>query len=360
LVGGLSGIQQEVTRATHVIEPGTRVRPSRARNFAIVAAVAVAVLTVATAPLWQPAVFPGSGWALVLPLAVGAGSYVLVATLSGSLYGVAQWRSLALMIAADGILRLLLIVVGLVLVPDVVALAWAAALPFPLAIMVLWPVVRGGFVGRSDLDVGYRALTWNVARTVLASVSAAVLVSGFPLLLGLVGKDADAALRGELIFTITLARAPLIVTVLSLQSVLLVRFRDHAESWLRTFLAVQGVIAAGAVLIGLGGLLLGPAVFSWVGGAPTSISGEFIAVLVVSSALVGALYVSGSAVLARSQHFVYSLGWVAAAAATIVVMLLNLDLLSRVATALVVGPAVGLVVHLAWLAVASLRSRSAA
>ncbi|MEP6477787.1 MAG: hypothetical protein ABJB03_00220 [Rhodoglobus sp.] len=359
LVGGLGGIQQEITRATHPIELGSRERASRARTFAVLAALVVAALVVGTAPLWQASVFPDSGWALVLPLAVGAGSYVLVATLSGSLYGVAQWRSLALMIAADGVLRLLFIVIGLLVTPDVVALAWAAAVPFPLAIMVLWPIIRGTFVGLSDLDVGYGALTWNVARTVLASVSSAVLVSGFPLLLGLAGRDSDATLRGELIFTITLARAPLIVTVLSLQSVLLVRFRDHPANWLRVFLMVQAFIVAAAVLVGIGGLFLGPAVFEFVGGSPITLSGQFIAILVGSSAFVGGLYVSGSAVLARSQHLVYSAGWVTAAAVTIVVMLLNLDLQTRVATALVVGPIAGLLVHLTWLVAASLRARRA-
>ena len=54
---------------------------------------------------------------------------------------------------------------------DAVVLAWAVALPFPLAIVLLWPAIRRGFVGRSELDVGYRALSWNVARTVVASGS---------------------------------------------------------------------------------------------------------------------------------------------------------------------------------------------
>jgi hypothetical protein len=61
--------------------------------------------------------------------------------------------------------------------------------------------------------------------------------------------------------------------------------------------------------------------------------------------------VSAPAVLAKSQHFVYSFGWVAAALTTIAVMFTPLDLLPRVELALLVGPVAGLVVHLGWLTI---------
>lgn len=349
VIGGLSGIQQEITRATHTVEFGSRTRPSRARNFAAVVAIVVFVGVIATATLWVEPVFPQVGWPLVWPLAVGAASYVLVATLCGSLYGVTQWRSLALMISVDGLLRLAMFVAGLAITHDIVVLAWIVALPFPLAVMLLWPVIRKEFVGRSELDVGYRVLTWNVSRTVLASISTAVLVSGFPLLLGVTAQAEDPALVGELIFTITLTRAPLIVTVMSLQSYFIVRFRDQPGTWWRTFLGAQGVVIVGAVVLATLGWWLGPAVFSWVSGAPVSLDGTIIAILVASSALVAALCISAPAVLARSQHFVYSLGWVAAAVVTIVVMVMPMDFLMRVSLALLIGPVAGLIVHLAWL-----------
>jgi O-antigen/teichoic acid export membrane protein len=269
-VGALSGIQQEVTRATHPIEPGSRHGANRARAFGVVAAVLVFVATIASAVLWVDAVFPADGWALVWPLAVGASAYVLVATLSGSLYGVSQWRSLALMISLDGVLRLALVGAILTTSNDIVALAWAVALPFPLAIMLLWPVIRRTFVGRSDIDVGYGRLTWNVARTVLAAVSTAVLVSAFPLLLGVTARGADAALIGELVFTLTLTRAPLVVSVMALQSYFIVQFRQRLEHWAGFLLKVMGVLAAGGVLLALAGWWLGSPVFELVSGAPVT------------------------------------------------------------------------------------------
>jgi hypothetical protein len=347
-VGALSGIQQEVTRATHPIEPGSRHGANRARAFGVVAAVLVFVATIASAVLWVDAVFPVDGWALVWPLAVGASAYVLVATLSGSLYGVSQWRSLALMISLDGVLRLALVGAILTTSNDIVALAWAVALPFPLAIILLWPIIRRTFVGRSDIDVGYGRLTWNVARTVLAAVSTAVLVSAFPLLLGVTARGADAALIGELVFTLTLTRAPLVVSVMALQSYFIVQFRQRLEHWAGFLLRVMGVLAAGGILLALAEL---------VSGAPVTLDGGFIAVMVASSALVGALSVSGSAVLGRGGHLAYSAGWLMAALATVIIMALPIDdILLRVGAATVAAPLLGLAVHAVWLAATARRT----
>lgn len=351
VVGGLNGVQQEVTRSTHLVPFGERTGPSRARNFGVVLAVLVALAVLGSAVFWVDAVFPTVGWPMVWPLAVAAGSYVLVATLSGSLYGVSQWRSLALMIGVDGLLRLALLIVALMFTQDVVALAWVAALPFPLAIMLLWPVIRPSFVGRSALDVGYRALSWNVARVVFASVSTAVLVSGFPLLLGVSAHGESEALKAELIFTITLARAPLVVTVMALQSYLIVRFRDDVANRWRNFVAIQAVVLGGGAVVALFAWLLGPWAFGVVSAKPVTLDGGFMAVLVASSALVGALCVSASAVLARSQHFVFSLGWVMAALVTIALMVSPLEFVPRVLLALLIGPVAGLLVHVSWLVI---------
>lgn len=350
VVGGLSGIQQELTRATHPIERGTRSRPSRARNFALVGGAGLFVLIVATSPLWDNIVFASHGPQLVLPLAVGAASYVIVATLAGSLYGVSQWRSIFLMIVCDGVLRLVLVLVVTALTHDLVAIAWAVAIPFPAVILLLWRHIRVDFVGRSDVDVEYRSLSWNVARTVFASISTAVLVSGFPLILGIAGKSASAAYVGELIFAITIARAPLIVTVGSLQSIFVVRFRDRSMSLWRTLGAALGLLVVAGVLLSALAWWLGPPVLAWIEGGRSEISGALIAVLVASSALIALITVSGSAVLSRSQHLVYSLGWGLAAIVTIAVMALPIDLTQRVEFALVAAPIVGLAVHLGWLA----------
>lgn len=357
VVGSLSGIQQEITRATRIRVSGPGVFQNRALRFAVVVSVGVFVVIVSTSPLWRLAVFPTQGSALVVPLAVGASSYVLVATLSGSLYGLSQWRSLAFLVATDGLFRLALLGIALIFTRDLPVLAWVVALPFPLTIVVLWRSIRPGLAGRSELDVRYRALTWNVARTVLASVSTSILVSGFPLILGVAGRGEPAHFLGQFIFAITLTRAPLIVTVMALQSFFIVRFRDSPATMWRTFGRVCVVILGGGLALAIAGLLLGPWALSVVSGTRALISGPVIAVLVASSALVAWLSISGSAVLSRGSHFVYSSGWGGAAAATVLVILLPLPFVVKTEIAMLVGPAVGLLIHLIWLVVSRREAR---
>jgi len=350
IVGALSGIQQEVSRGTRpVAVPDGDGR--RARRFGLVAAGAVFVAVVATAPLWVGAVFPDQGWNLVLPLAVGVSGYVLVAVLCGSLYGISAWPPLAMLMFADAVLRLAAVGITLTLTSDVVALAWAVAVPFPGAIALLWPVTRRYLARRTTLDVGYSRLVRNVAQTVVAAAASAIMVSGFPLVLGLASRGEPPEVVGLYILAITLTRAPLIVVVLSLQSYLVVTFRDAAGG--APVLRILGALALAGAVLAAAGWWLGPPVFSFLfPGEPVPTSG-LIAVLVFSSALVASLSVTGPALLARSRHLVYGAGWLVAAVVTIAVLFLPIDFEVRTVAALLLGPVAGLVVHGA--AVASAR-----
>jgi len=349
LVSALSGVQQEVTRATVPRPSPLEPRASPARNFGIVVAGGVFLSVVATAPLWVVAVFPEGGWSLVWPLAFAAASYVLVATLAGTLYGIKAWGPLAAMISVDALLRLLFVATVAEFTGDAAALAWAAAAPFLLTIVLLWPGFRSRVVGATALDVGYRSLTWNVARTVGAAASMGVLVSGLPVLIGIAAVGDDPATVAALFLAITITRAPVIVTVLSLQSYLVVRFLGHRATFWRDFLAVQAAIGIGGVLLAIAAWVWAPAVFDLLYRGAIDLPGWFYAVLVISSALVGSLAVSAPAVLALAQHLVYSLGWVVAALVTIGCFVLPVDLFAQTVTALIAGPVAGLAVHASYL-----------
>jgi O-antigen/teichoic acid export membrane protein len=356
IVGALGGIQQEVTRATMRRTDESTAHASRARSFGIVAGVIVFAVIVGTAPIWVNTTFPEDGWALVWPLAIGASSYVMVAVLAGSLYGVAAWIPLALMISVDAILRLVALAITLWFTTEIVALAWSVAIPFPLALVVLWPFIRRSIVGRSELDVGYRALSWNVARTIVAAAATAVMVSGFPLLLGLTSHSEPKAILGMYIVTITLTRAPLIVVALSLQSYLVVQFRDNTHHVWRRLAGLLGVVFAGGAALAVAGWFLGPPVYHFLFPNKLQPDAPFFAILVGSSALVAALCITAPAVLARGKHVVYTGGWVAAAIVTIAALMLPIDFASRTIWALVGGPVVGLLVHGSYLV--SLRLRA--
>lgn len=363
VVGTLSGIQQEVARATRA-QAGHAVwragRAGRASTFAVVAALSVFTIVVLSAPAWVQTIFPSQGWSLVWPLAFGTASYVFVAVLGGSLYGISQWLSLALMMTVDALLRLLAVGIALAFTSDVVVLAWAVVLPFPATIALLWLFIRKSIRGRSELDVGYAALSWNVARTVLAAASTGAMVSGFPLLLGLTSSNEPRGTVGLFILSITLTRAPLIVVAMSMQSYLVVTFRARTASFWRNFLRLQALVTGAGIVLAAVGWVIGPDVFGVLFPGEPRPEGWFIAVLVISSALTGGLFVAGPAVLARSQHFVYAAGWTVAAIVTVVSLVLPLDFTARTVTALLAGPIAGAVVFAVYLSMAVRRERVAA
>ena len=351
VVAALSGIQQEVTR-------GTRARaeaqdgPNAVWRFGALAALGVFAAVSASAVLWVGAVFPHEGWPLVWPLAVGASSYVFVAIISGTLYGITHWSGLFWIVALEGLLRLVAIAITLLVTTEIVALAWAVVLPFPVTVLLMLPLARRALVGRTWLDVGPLRLGWNVSRTMIAAASMGLLISGFPLLLGLSARAESQRLVGMIILASTLVRAPLIVTAMAFQSYLIVLFRNHAQHFWRIFLGLQALVMALGLVLAVVGFAIGPWVFGLLFPREPVPDGWFIAVLVASSALVGALCISAPAVLARAQHLWFAAGWVAAALVTVGGLLLPIDLTTRTLIALTAGPLAGLLVHGTHLALA--------
>ena len=360
IISALSGVQQEIARATLPRSAPVEERVSPvARNFALIVAAAVLVATIASAPIWMGVVFPQRGWSLVWPLAVGISAYVIVAVVSGVLYGLRIWPFIAAMIAVDGVLRLVLVAALLPFTNNLGFIACAVAAPFVLTPLIIWPLVRRHVVNKSELDVTFRPLTWNVARTVVGSTSTGVLVSGFPLFLGATSGDESASAIGALILAITLTRAPIVVAVMSLQSYLVIHFRAQADAVWPALLRVLAIIGAATLVLSALVYWLGSPVLVLFVGPAYFLEGGVLALLVASAGLVGALCATGPAVLARSEHMVFTAGWVIAAVATVLLLLVPGDLETRAIVALAVGPILGLVAHVVglWRSLASTRRR---
>ncbi|MBG6058515.1 O-antigen/teichoic acid export membrane protein [Cryobacterium sp. MP_M3] len=351
VAAALTGIQQEITRGTQARIPGDTTRSGQAGKFAILAFFVVLTAVLGTAPLWQAAVFPEFGWALVVPLAFGAASYVPLAVLSGSLYGINHWKALFALISIEGLLRLVLVITAAYLRPDAVTFAWAIAIPFPVAVLAVWPFARARVVGKTRLDVTLPQLTWNVTRTIVAAAAMGVMISGFPLILQLTSAGETADLVGLVIAAATLTRAPLIVVGMALQSFLIVFFRSRAARFWRTLLMLEAAVVALGLVLAVTGYLLGPAVFTIAFPQEDAPANWLIATLILSSALVGALCVSAPAVLSRNAHTAFSAGWIVAALTTIGCLLLPLPFLEKTVLALLAGPAAGVLVHATYLTI---------
>ena len=344
LGGAVAGIQGEVARGTRSVDIPSP-EPRRARNFAIAGAIAVFVVAIASAPLWTAPVFGVARFDLAVPLAVGAASFVLTAVASGVFLGIGRWHALAALVITESLLRLCAIVVTLQFTQDLVVLAWVVALPVPVALLLIWPFVARSVSRRNTMDVTYRQLVHNVVRTLLAAAAGSLIVSGLPLILGIAAAGESKAVLGMVILAVTFTRAPLIISALSLQNFFLVQFRNDPGGFRKRLFAILGVLAGAGVLLAVAGLALGPSVFALLFPNEPVPPAGFIAALVGSSALVGSMFVTAPALLARSEHGAYVLGWLVAAIVTVLAMFVPLDLVAKTTLALILGPVAGLAVH---------------
>ena len=345
IAAGLSGIQQEITRSTRPAAELPGANPGVARRFALITAASVLAVILLTAPFWQNAIFGSDGWALVIPLALGASANVFLVVFTGTLYGMAVWGALFWVILLEGAFRLALIAVALLTSGGPVALAWAIAAPFAIAPLIVWPFIRSRVVGFARLDVGARQLLWNTSRTTVAAVSMGALVSGFPLLLTIAAPAASGDEYAIVVLTVTLVRAPIIVVGMTLQSLLVTVFRSAAATFRRTLAALVVVVVAVGAIIAVAGYWAGPWVFTLLFPNQPAPDSMLIAVVAASSALIGVLCVTAPAELALSRHGVFTAGWVVAVIVTIACLLLPLPFEPRAILAMIAGPLAGVLVH---------------
>lgn len=348
LVSALSGIQQEITRATRVRLPDEERSASSAIALGAAVAAGVALICAVTGPLWADNLFPGFGIALVWPIAVGAGSYAMLAVVGGTLYGIAAWNMLFWLISGEAVLRLALVSAALFAGADTVVVAWAVAVPFPLTVLLLSPSLRRRIRRHATMDSGYSTVIGNVLRTIAAAASMGVIISGMPFVLGATSGGVDTELFGLVVITMTLTRAPLIVVVMALQSYFIVLFKT-ASAPFALLLRLGGAVLAGGVLLAAAGLASGPWAFELLFPGEASPSSMLIAQFIVSSALVAVMCLTGPLVLTRGAHWVYSGGWAAAAIVTIGLLLVPIGFVDRLLLALYVGPAVGIAIHVGYL-----------
>lgn len=349
VVGILFGVQQEATRAVAQTDRQQARRGTRASlaTFAVVLAVVVAVMVMATAPFWASQSLGVADAGLAWFVAVGAGLNCLVAAASGVMAGAGLWRQLAAVISLDGALRVVSVLVALASGGPLWLLALAVILPFPLSLVAVIASAPRRILGRTAVSTGVGELAANTGRTMLAASATAALINGFPLLLSFfaMGAGAGHAELGSLVLAVTLTRAPILVPLTALSSFLVSRFSHRPELVSRTLTAIMAGIAVLAAVIGLCAYLFGVEVMKAVFGAQFDLAPGALAALVGSSALIGALSVTGAAVLARARHGLYAAGWVVASLITLALLFVPFPLAPRAALALAAGPAVGVVIH---------------
>lgn len=356
VVGILFGLQQETTRAAAA---GRLAIAGRTRSslwiFGTVAGFVAGLLVVVTSVWWAPSSLGSTNTGLVAQIAIGAALNAVVATMTGVLAGLQNWRMFAFIVLLDGLLRLGGVALVLAFTVDPALIAWAVIAPFPLSIgiAVLSSPRRMIRLGRSPL--GYREIAANSGHTVLAASATAVLINGFPLVLALSIHRGETAALGALIFAITLTRAPILVPLMALQSYFVTRFTNNrAQTW-KLIGQSFGLIALVMAVLSTVTALWGTWALSTFVRPDFALSATALVPLVASSGFIGALCVTGPAVLARGQHRAYSLGWISASVFAAVILALPIGIEARAALALSIGPMAGLAVHILALAASGRR-----
>ncbi len=358
VTGALVGIQQEVARATHPVGSAHAAEDHASLSrFAVAAAAIVAVVVVASSPLWLGPVFPSGDAVIVGSLAFGAAFYVTVAVITGALFGVGIWRYVAQIAVVDAILRFVLVLSVLFLAPTPSAFAVAIAVPFALAPLLLARPLRRALSGRIVLDVRYGRLSLHVLQSLVGSISTAAMVSGFPVFVVASAGSTPTATVGAFILVVTLVRSPLVVVFMAMQSVLIVRFRNDRAASARFAIRLLALVAAATVVLGALAWTVGPDILAWAAGPDYRVAGFVLAALIASSGAMAGLCVTGPFAIARGRHAVYSAGWLLAAAVTICVLFVPLPFETRVTVALLAGPFVGMVAHLLGLVILRPRPR---
>lgn len=342
-VSTMSGIQQEVARAAQPVvdEPPSAVL----RTFTLWAVLVVTAAAVVVAVLFGDTILPGSVPQLAAVLTIGLVGYLANSVLSGVLYGLRRWGPVAALVVLDVAIRALLVIVGFAAQLPTIWLALLVALPFGAAFGIVWLWVRRTVIGSFRLDVALGRLTTHVLGTVGASAASGVMITGLPMLIGVTAAGASTVTVGSLILAITLTRAPIVIPVIALQSFLITAVFRGGHVRPGRLLRILGVALGGIVILAAVGWLIGPPLISWISAGRFAIDGWMAATIVASGGLVAAMCVTGPALISARRHLGNVVGWALAAVLTAVALLLPLELETRVGVALMVPPAIGLVVH---------------
>lgn len=363
VTGAANGLLQETTREVRLslaqrdrsslsaplpdgLHPSGSSLPIR---IAFAFAIASAVGIVGTAPLWASHVFTEFRWLSVALLAGGLAGFCMHATTLGALAGSSRWTQYGVLMVTDAGIRLVVAVVTFAATLGLVGYLWAtvAGSMSWLLLTLLSKPTREAL--RVPALVDTMAFLRGARHSIAAAAASAVLVMGFPVLLQSTAGDLGTT-GGVVILAVTLTRAPLLVPLTALQGNLIAHFVDERERRL------SALITPAAIIIGVGavGIALAASIGPWllrtVFDPAYQAGGPLLGWLTAGAVMIALLTLTGAATVAHARHLAYSAGWVGATVVSALLLLLPLGLEERTVIALLGGPVVGIVVHLAALA----------
>lgn len=343
LYGVLIGVTTETTRAVTTARDD---RPATTPLMPVVVGFGLTLVAVVALSglVWAPAVLGADWLALLGATALGSALFAVHVAVSGVASGRGAWSGYSLLVAGETASRLLLFVVVALTAASVTGFAVASAVASGFWLLATLFSRRYRDLWNQRVEADVRGLLRRLVASCSATGVSALLLVGYPVLLRVTTPDDVFAGAAPLVLAVSLCRAPLLVPLGAYQNVVVSKVAAH------------GVRALVPVLVGLGAVTAVGALAAWPVGPwalrlvnpDYHVDGPVFAGLVLGAGLVAVLTVTGAAAVALDHHTVYLAGWIAATVTTLGVLLVPGMLEARVVTSLLVGPAVGVLVHLVW------------
>jgi O-antigen/teichoic acid export membrane protein len=281
----------------------------RVRMLAL-ALCAIVVLTILSFSPWLVDSLFGGHWILVVALLMAFASYAPAHLARGIASGNGRFKSYAIVMGADGAVRIVLCVALAALgVKTVGPYGFAVALgPLP---GVLWVYSRGHLRTEDGPPAAWQEVTPNLGWLLLGSVCAAGLVNAGPLAADLLKNNDQKALVQDFSIGVLLSRVPLFMFQ-AVQAALLPRLsrlaaRNEIAEFRSGFKRLM-VLVLGVGIVGTtGAFVLGPFLLDKVFNA--TLSRKTLAMLALGSALYMIALALAQAVIALKGHALVALGW---------------------------------------------------
>lgn len=346
--GFLDGLMQETTRAVSAARETERRGDANPWRLGVILGFAALLVVAVSGFWWMPMLVTGSTGSATALIAIGLLFYTFQAVLSGILSGLGLWTRYAWLVALDSGIRFVLALAAWLLGWNLVAFLIITVIGAASWLVILASSAEARQAIRAGVDVDRASLARRVGSAMLATGASAVLITGFPVLVQATSPTEAGTVVSvaALMQAVTLTRAPILVPLQRFQSALIVRFVSNRQNLYSALLTPVSAVLGLGVLGGGLAWLIGPWILDTFFRDGLQVPGLILAVLTFASACTGALMITGSATLALERHRAYVTGWLSATVIALAVLLLPFSLELRVCVSLVIGPVVGVLVHL--------------
>ncbi len=325
-------LEQELGRALshrRALGQGTRPVVRKVALLGLGLAAIVSVLMLAAGPLIADSYFDGE-WVMMFALVVAFASYAPVHLARGISSGSGRFKSYAVVMGADGVVR---VVLCLILAAAGVATVGPYGMAVALAPLVGFLLVWWGKQLRTEdgPPATWGEVTPNLGWLLLGSVFAAGLVNAGPVAANLLREPDQKELVTQFGYGVLLSRIPLFLFQ-AVQAALLPRLsrlaaRNQLDEFRRGFRKLLVLVIAVGVIGTVGAYAVGPYVIRKMYDA--ELQSRTLAMLALSSALYMLALALAQAVIALRGHALVGAGWGLGMITFVLVTWLSADQLFR-------------------------------